>query len=919
MNHPNRHRFRHTHSFDYVLRREYASIWLRRPVELADEADRKGKSAERGTAVPPELFGVALSGGGIRSASYCLGALQALDQKGLAGRIDYLSTVSGGGYIGASMISAMTQNGENFPFSSGPDSDTRDNEPVGHLRDNSRFLAPLGFYDLMISLAVVMRGLVVNLILILCLLLPLALLMILANPTRAHLERSVIFDTFSHWLPQSWRDGAFGAPFMSAVADPFILTKLAALLLLGTALSWALHRSYLEVRSERRSLQSTEQDSLGARAGRWLIFIVLGAAALELQPPVLSWVSESLGQGSRAPSLLGGLWTLGVAIVTATAALRGQLLNWVQKALGSPSIAELARAWFARSVIYLSGLILPLLIYGVFLMITTWGIRARICDSPMLEGEGPGPDCTVAGAILEHAPAALMLGNWKAVLVLAAVGLAAALAALAQVALRITRKPPRLQVVLRRIVRHPILVVAIALAAAFLAGAAIATRDGSAAAETEWIVLAQYGLLLALVCLVGWQFTENANGLHRLYRDRLSAAFRLERERGAPLRLSEMNDNSPYLLINGTLNAREADRKRDANPRSLPDAQVNPDPARRGRNAEFFLFSRFFVGSNASGYADTKVMERLDPQLDLATAVAISAAAVSSSMGRIKIGLLAPTLALLNLRLGYWLTNPRFARVEAARRAGGRSAPDTRKWYDILRFYLAQEALGLLRADSSRVYVTDGGHIDNIGLYQLLKRRCKYIIVIDSEADPGMTFGAFCDVQRFARIDEGVHISLDWMPIRQASLARDADRSKRAAPDTDMHDRHFAVGKIRYEKQDGATGKYTTEEGLLIYVKASMTGDEADYVLDYERRNAAFPHESTSDQFFSEEQMEAYRWLGYHCVSRMLKTDDDDAIAYPKRDEERSDPIALMVRKLKATASTKRPREEASSSSSARP
>lgn len=906
MGDPNRHRFRHTHSFDYVLRREYASIWLRRPVELADEADRNAKSAERGTAVPPELFGVALSGGGIRSASYCLGALQALDQKGLAGRIDYLSTVSGGGYIGASMISAMTQNGEKFPFSSGPDSDTRDNEPVGHLRDNSRFLAPLGLYDLLISLTVVLRGLVVNLILILCLLLPLASLMILANPSREHLDRSVIYDTFSYWFSQAWRDGAVGRPVMSAVADPFVLTKIAALLLFGTALVWALHRSYLEVRS-RRGHQSTEQDSLGARIGRWLIFILLGAAALELQPPVLAWVSENLGQGSRAPSILGGFWTLGVAIVTATAALRGQLLNWVQKALGSPSIAELAKAWFARSVIYLAGLILPLLIYGAFLTITSWGIRARICVSPLVEGEGPGPGCKVAGAILEHAPAALMLGNKMAAFALAGVCVLAALAALAQVALRMTRKGPRLQLFLRRIIRHRILVGLILLLVAFLVAAAIATRGESKAQETEWIVLAQYGLLLALVCLIGWQFTENANGLHRLYRDRLSAAFRLERARGVPLKLSELNDNAPYLLINGTLNARETDRKADANPTSKPDARVNPDPARRGRNAEFFLFSRFFVGSSASGYAGTKVMERLDPQLDLATAVAISAAAVSSSMGRIKLGLLAPTLALLNLRLGYWLTNPRFAWEEAARKAGAKDASASRKWYDILRFYLAQEALGLLRADSSRVYVTDGGHIDNIGLYQLLKRRCKYIIVIDSEADPGMTFGAFCDVQRFARIDEGVHISLQWLPIREASLARAADRSKRAAPDADVHDRHFAVGKILYEKKDGATGKGTTEEGLLVYVKASMTGDEADYVLDYERRNSAFPHKSTGDQFFSEEQMEAYRWLGYHCVSRMLSTAGDGTIAYPGRDDESRDPIASMVRKLKATASTVRP------------
>ena len=124
---------------------------------------------------------MALSGGGIRSASFCLGALQALDQYGLIRRMDYLSTVSGGGYIGASMVAAMTAgpgadavagrvDGEaqaaepidkrqdtesrkadrSFPFASGTDHDVRDNVAVGHVRDHSRFLAPRGFGDILV-------------------------------------------------------------------------------------------------------------------------------------------------------------------------------------------------------------------------------------------------------------------------------------------------------------------------------------------------------------------------------------------------------------------------------------------------------------------------------------------------------------------------------------------------------------------------------------------------------------------------------------------------------------------------------------------------------------------------------------------------------------------------------------------------
>ena len=80
----------------------------------------------------------------------------------------------------------------------------------------------------------------------------------------------------------------------------------------------------------------------------------------------------------------------------------------------------------------------------------------------------------------------------------------------------------------------------------------------------------------------------------------------------------------------------------------------------------------------------------------------------------------------------------------------------------------------ILRSDSSRIYITDGGHLDNLGLYQLLKRKCKLIIVIDGEADPGMNFGAFCDVQRFIRIDEGTRIEPYWRPICDAVIQRQA-------------------------------------------------------------------------------------------------------------------------------------------------
>ena len=471
---------------------------------------------------------------------------------------------------------------------------------------------------------------------------------------------------------------------------------------------------------------------------------------------------------------------------------------------------------------------------------------------------------------------------------------------------------------------------------AFLGVSAIATRperDNWLGQNDELMVLANYLAITLAILVLGVNFTENANGLHRLYRDRLSAAFRLGHPiSGASLKLHELGDHSPYLLINGTLNVRrpreaaaDADSPRtqkrkagaaaqdgDAISGSAQDAtkgrglwlrnlgaatsirkwvsggvrrgkpkpssrvvqqqlpeRPHPDPAKRGRNAEFFVFSRHFVGSDRRATSPRSCWPRRNrnstwrppsrsPARRCRRAWGGSASAGSGRRWRCSTFASASGCATRNS-----CDRCRADRSTVTRGAAVDQSANS-SWEDILRLYLFAEAFGRLRSDSSRIYITDGGHIDNIGLYQLLKRQCKFIIVIDAEADPGMNFAAFSDVQRFARIDEGVLISLDWWPVRTAALARSADRTKQVPRDSETHKRHFAVGRIIYE--DG-------EEGILLYIKATVTGDEPDYVLDYERRYPNFPHEATSDQFFSEEQMEAYRALGFHATRNALDQD----------------------------------------------
>ena len=909
--------------FDPAVRSaEYNEIKQRRTnFGLDIKPPDKASSTEKAEAkkVPYDLFGVSLSGGGIRSASFCLGALQALDQYKLIERMDYLSTVSGGGYIGASMVAAMSAGkdtnppGEKpravFPFTNGSDGeDVRDSIAVGHLRDHSRFLAPKGFKDILLSVAVVMRGLMVNFLLLLAVLLPLATVIVATNPTAAHLDRSMWLD-IAKWLNPSWEAGPGQSWYGPIVADPLVMTKLMAALLATTLVAWALWRSFdesfpKEVGGLRRGSTTLEHASgWTIVVARYLLIGLLIVLAVEMQPRIVAALiaftqADAAGQGMSG---IKAVFVSATAIIAATATFRGTLIAWIEKALNSSKIGAQVQAFIAKTAFYALGLALPLLIYGLFLTLVICGIRVE----PYVNGNDNG---------YVYAPAFLVANNWWLVLIVACFLLVFLIVRWVFVALVGGYDGPAklggaLKILWSR--RSGKLAVFLTLfLIVLLAAAAIATRaeQGSwlpKANDDELIVLANYVALTIVVIAIGVNFTENANGLHRLYRDRLSVAFRLGHpETGTSLKLHELSATAPYLLVNGTLNVRRpvepapgtdekpapaADstaKSGDGDPgqnvkswkerwnsrhwvsrgsavakrtvqKPLP-ALPRADPAKRGRNAEFFLFSKYFVGSDATGYASSRVIAQENPQLDLAAAVAISGAAVSSSMGRIAIGWLGPTLALLNLRLGFWLRNPRMLLARHDNKQ-----LDNASWEDVLRLYLFAEAAGVLRSDSSRIYITDGGHIDNIGLYQLLKRRCKLIIVVDAEADPGMNFGAFADVQRFARIDEGALISLDWWPVREAALTRSADRSKQVPRDSEKHKQHFAIGRIIYENDP--------QEGILLYVKATVTGDEPDYVLDYERRFPNFPHESTGDQFFSEEQMEAYRSLGFHAMRVALE------------------------------------------------
>lgn len=261
------------------------------------------------------------------------------------------------------------------------------------------------------------------------------------------------------------------------------------------------------------------------------------------------------------------------------------------------------------------------------------------------------------------------------------------------------------------------------------------------------------------------------------------------------------------------------------------------------RKAAPFVVTPMHAGAYYLGYRESRHYGGEDG-LSIGTAVAISGAAVSPNMGYSSSPLTALLLTLFNVRLGWWLGNPGLAGVSTYFRAEPKLS---------LRPLLS-EALGMTDDRSPYVYLSDGGHFENMGLFEMVLRRCRLIVATDAGADPDYEFEDIGNAVRKIRIDLGIAIEFDSMPIHPRTA------------DSDGSGRYCAIGRIRYSGVDGADAP----DGILICFKPVLCGKEPRDVLNYAARNKLFPQESTLDQFFGESQFEAYRQLGEFAVQVAL-------------------------------------------------
>jgi hypothetical protein len=265
------------------------------------------------------------------------------------------------------------------------------------------------------------------------------------------------------------------------------------------------------------------------------------------------------------------------------------------------------------------------------------------------------------------------------------------------------------------------------------------------------------------------------------------------------------------------------------------------DPTWQERKAESFTVSSMHSGSGRLGYRSS-LRYGGDHGIGLGTAVTISGAAVSPNMGYHSSKPIAFLMTLFNVRLGWWLGNPGVYGNDTFRRA-----------YPVFSVTpLAAEALGLSDARHRYVYLSDGGHFENLGLYEMVRRRCHVIVLGDAGRDPKCAFEDLGNAVRKIRIDMGIPITF------RGSIAIRA----RDAADAATAGRYCAIADIHYQAVDGAGAV----DGVLLYLKPAFYGGEPADVYNYAKGCEDFPHESTADQFFSESQFESYRALGYHTL-----------------------------------------------------
>lgn len=705
-------------------------------------------------AGPPHGIGIAFSGGGIRSASFGMGALQALhetERTGPAGTLDdvrYLSGVSGGGYlVGARQLllwDPRHRRGRPEGVGRLPEPFQRGSFEVEYVRRHGRYIADSA-PEWIEAGARVLAGVLLNVGFLV------ALLYAIATP--------------SGWLQRS---------FLFRSSRPEFEATTGMWLGVAVTLGIAAVGYVLAVLARPRT------DTVGADPGSLLyrfsaIFAATGVICLALVF-LLPWIavvtSDLIGDVSSS------------AIATS-----GGLLSAAATWLG---LRPPTRVWLSRL------------------------LRKKIEDqAPELDDQHTKE---TEGLRRKTWAAKVRLSRWLPGLLLLLTA-AFILARFVARARRIGTGEP---------IRLPLVHLA----------------PGS---ELLWWVAA----LVLLVLLFAFA-DQTSWSLHPYYKRRLATAFAMTRvgaevvplDYAVSTSLDEAGKNvrGPSLILGAAAN-------------------LSGESAPPGRRALSYVFTPEWVGGPEIGYTTPETLRTAlgsnAGDATLVAAMAISGAALASAMGRHSLGSLNSVMAAFNLRLGVWLPSP--LHIDRMR-TGDLPPPGLRRLT-----YVIRELFGAYDQYDRFLYVTDGGHVENLGLVELLRRRCKTVVCFDGSGGPD----TLLEGVRLAYEELGVQIEFpagSYAIVREGSAPADPTVPKDVS--ARMAATSVLVGRLHYP---GLGEDLPAGTGTIVYARSVLTPRTSAEVLDHAARNARFPNDPTGDQWFDVEQFNNYVALGWEIGARAVE------------------------------------------------
>ncbi len=818
--------------------------------------------AEAGLHHVDGTWGLALSGGGIRSATFCFGLLQALAAKRLFLRFDLLSTVSGGGYIG-SMVGRLIQRATT------PDELMEIVEALRRggnswfawwLRANGRYLVPQGVRDRFFALAVYVRNLI-------GIHLELGLLGLLMGASLSIVDAAGWWG-FGRAVGLSWGIVEWARNWIDLV--PTIWLLLVPLAFWALVLCWAFWMvSWIE-----------EQ---------FVAVVVVAVVACAIAIP-LAFARFKLPDSQLVFALTPSAAAIGVITLIAVAWACGVAVAW--SAWSAAALATNAASAGPRE--------------GRALQDETYDTaRNRLTKSLATSFRTMG--WIVLAGLVDRAAwwLAYEQPSWTRLgyaLVVIAAALRVLLSPTSSVRNAATSSTllPRLLSVLGRVLTFVLLVWWVAVVHKVALSGIFEGPAPDFTAPAPWIACIAL-IVVPYLLLTGMNVRFlNLSSLHGFYRARLIRSYlgatnarRFEQRAtggggsaaGGPVAGS--SPARPEMRVVGPLPAspdevrllavddveaaddialHEYAPHRIGGPIHLLNVCLNETRNRRGglfnQDRKGRVMTLGPAGLVRVGLGDWKPIRDEAGGLTLGSWMAISGAAVSPGLGSQTRGGISALAMFAGARLGYWWNSRAFD-----------AGPGTLRWPFAKIRGLLDETLGDFKYREGRDwFLTDGGHFENTGAYALLAERARLIVVADCGIDLHYEFNDLENLVRKARIDLQAEIEFlkpvrptgawPWRPAELASLVPMFGSLNDLASNTS--DACFALARVTYAKKadDVPTERPVADIGYLILVKPNMCSGLPVDLVNFKRDHPEFPQQSTADQFFDEAQWESYFSLG---------------------------------------------------------